>query len=115
MSAGMIAVQIGVAGGEFVPLSEVPAGGTPGSISSHEPDGRRVYLFGWLEGEPGVWESHGVDVDLADAVRLVAPAHLERLSTLAEPFELDTTSRHGVRCRLRFTATPTPPKGNTDA
>jgi len=62
---------------------------SPGSISGHDDDGtRQVWLFGWHEGQVGVYLSvAGADVENPD-VRLVASLALERLSDLTEPYEL---------------------------
>lgn len=76
-----------------------------GSVTSHDPDGRQVFLFGWLDSMPGVWRSvGGLDVS-NDAVREVRPAlGLERLADLTTgPFERSLVAGAGtVRARWRL-------------
>jgi hypothetical protein len=77
-----------------------------GSVTSHDPDGRQVFLFGWLDGSPGVWRSVG-GIDMAnDAFREVHTLGLERLADLTTgPFERPLVTQAGtVRARWRLTA-----------
>lgn len=74
------------------------------SFKSESVDQRRVFLFGWLDGKPGVWESKaGLDVE-TEAVRALDSLGIEQLSDLAEPFHLKIT-RGVTRVILRFTLT----------
>jgi hypothetical protein len=72
-----------------------------GSLSSDDPAGRQVYVFGFRDDTPGVWRAvGGVDV-YNSAVRQIATTGLECLSDLAEPYELEVV-RAGHLVRLRF-------------
>lgn len=75
----------------------------PASVTSDEPDGRQVYLFGWIAGAAGVWRS-AAGIDVADsAVRVIASLDLRRLSTLDEPYELLIYRPAGLRLlRVRY-------------
>lgn len=58
----------------------------PGSLSSYEPQGRQVYVFGWLvAGEgPGVWRSaSGADVEVSTFRQVVTTGlvHVADLTT----------------------------------
>lgn len=77
----------------------------PASVSSNEPGGRVVLMFGWDVGPPGVWRSQmdaGAEVG---PLRVVAPlAGLERLADLREgPFERELVLRDGQAVRARWT------------
>ncbi len=49
----------------------------PGSISSYDPLGRVVYMFGWHEGQWGVWQMHdGVDTEVGELRVISAHAKL---------------------------------------
>jgi hypothetical protein len=77
---------------------------TCGSISSHEPGGRQVILFGWIDGVPGVWRADGFDV-ANDAIREIhAFSPLERLADLAAgPYEREVRTKAGpARARWRL-------------
>jgi hypothetical protein len=64
-------------------LGSVSDAEPPGSISSDGPP-RQVYLFGWLDGSPGVWRSvAGIDVE-TPAIREVSTLGLERLADLSD-------------------------------
>jgi hypothetical protein len=74
-----------------------------GSISSEEPDGRQVYIFGWVAGDgPAVWRSTGgFDVE-NPAIREISSVGLDRLADLHQgPFELQWW-RHGKAIAVRF-------------
>ncbi len=76
----------------------------PGSLSSDEPDGRQVYLFGWHDGDgPAVWRSEG-GVDAAnDAVRMVVATGLVKVADLdAEQDHRMAFWRGGQSTPLRF-------------
>lgn len=74
-----------------------------GSMSSDEPTGRRVILFGWLRDDVGVWESRkGFDLENM-AFREVVSADLRLLSDLTEPYEV-TIHRNDQARLIRFTA-----------
>lgn len=78
----------------------------PGSMSSIDPDGRQVYLFGWINGEAGVWRSDvGVDVEDHD-LRLISTS---KLSLVANPrygpVEMVWNRPGEVPIPLRFTLT----------
>lgn len=73
-----------------------------GSLASNDPDGRRVYVFGFDGQRPGVWISDS-GIDLAtNAARQILSVHLRQLSDLTEPYELTIHSLAGQR-RIRFT------------
>lgn len=85
-------------------VGAVGDGDPPGSISStpEAPKNRKVYLWGWHGGVPGVWEStRGIDIE-DPATRLLVTTGLEQLSDLSEPFELDIW-RLDNPIRVRFT------------
>lgn len=78
----------------------------PGSLSSDDPTGRRVYLFGWHDGEgPAVWRSEG-GVDVADeAVRVVATTGLVKVADLGRvPTHRMVVHRGGRLVAVRFRA-----------
>jgi hypothetical protein len=77
---------------------------TCGSITSLDPDGRQVILFGWINGEPGVWQSMG-GIDLAnDAIREIHSLGLVPLADLnAGPYEREVRTKAGpARARWRL-------------
>jgi hypothetical protein len=91
--------------GEWEPVGVVAEGEAPGSISSRSGAAREVYVFGWLDGSPGVWRSTG-GVDVAnDFMRAIASEGFARLSELTEPYELTVITRSG-RSDVRFRLTP---------
>lgn len=50
----------------WLKLASMASTEPPGSLTSVEPDGRQVFLTGWLDGIPGLWRSqHGVDFEVA--------------------------------------------------
>lgn len=69
------------AGGTWRPVGVFTENDPMGSVSSTTPDGRRVFLFGWRDGLPGVWESHGADIT-ATTVRIVMHGKLDLLADL---------------------------------
>lgn len=72
----------------WMPLATLRESDPPGSISSDDPDGREVIVFGFHDGEPGVWRSRaGFDVADAVARTVFAVEGLEQISDLAEPYE----------------------------
>lgn len=93
-----------VKGDKVVRLGEVTPDTPPGSMSSQEPEKRRVFIFGFMDGEAGVWESEvGLDVETPET-RQVFSAGLTRLSDLSEPYEQDFY-RNGTNVgTIRFTA-----------
>lgn len=103
----MTAVRMEIGDGSiWVPVGvDLDEADPPGSISSEEPTGRQVYLFGWMDGDgPYVWRSHGVDA--ADpAVRIISAARLEQLADLTSgPYERDVWALGG-QVRARWTLT----------
>lgn len=99
----VVEVSVGDHAGHWKVIGEISEPEPCGSMSSHEPEGRQVYMFGWRDDKPGVWRSvRGFDVE-NPAFREVNAIDLEQLSDLAEPFELDVHhERLGVlRLRLR--------------
>lgn len=90
-----------------IPIGSLSVDEPLGSMSSHHPDGRRVYVFGWNgDGVLGVWESKmGFDTE-NHAVRDIATLGLMLLSDLTEPYELDLyRDGHPVH-KLRITHRP---------
>lgn len=99
-----VVVELDTAGG-WSRLGSVCEAGPSGSLSSDEPGGRQVYLFGWHDGDgPAVWRSEG-GCDLADAaVRQVVTTGLVRVADLdAGPHEM-AFWRGGRSTPLRFRA-----------
>lgn len=97
-----IVIEVRRPTGEWAHVGSVSEMEPPGSMSSDTPLGRRVIMFGWYGGEPGVWESvGGVDMENV-AVREIATAGFTRLSDLAEPFEIDVVRPVGT-IPTRFT------------
>jgi hypothetical protein len=91
--------------GEWEQVGIVDEAQPPGSISSRSGAAREVYVFGWLDGAPGVWRSTG-GVDVAnDLMRAIASEGFDRLSDLTEPYELAVITRTG-RADVRFRLTP---------
>lgn len=78
-------------------------GDPPGSLSSNEPDGRQVYLFGYHDGAPGVWHSvSGVDIE-DPRTRRVFSAGLVRFADLAAgPHEMPIIHPSGDCLLVRF-------------
>lgn len=77
------------------------------SISSNELDGtRRVYLFGWRDGQHGVWEStSGLDQATPAVRRIISIREdLQQLSALDEPYDL-IIYRNEQPVRIRLAAT----------
>lgn len=75
----------------------------PGSLSSAEPNGRQVYIFGWWEGAPGVWRSHGGLDAGNDALRAITTSGFDRLADLtAGPHEMTVWLPTGPKS-VRFT------------
>lgn len=74
-----------------------------GSLSSYEPAGRQVYLFGWLDGRPGVWRAHGgIDAE-NQTVREIVTSQFDQLSDLARPLEMTIWHRTAGPILGRFT------------
>lgn len=89
MDANHISIDLIRDGVVAMPMGSISDAEPPGSLSSHEPDGsRQVYLFGWHNGERGLWRSEGgYDIE-TKAVRQVGTLGLEKLSDLTAPYEL---------------------------
>lgn len=105
MSAREVILEVRVAG-VWKQIGGVAEAEPPGSISSAEPAGRQVFVFGWLLGEgPGVWRSiAGADVE-TPAFREIASEGFERLANLdAGAYELELVTRRSGRMRARFRA-----------
>jgi hypothetical protein len=65
--------------------------------------GRDVLLFGWRDGQVGVWRSEGgYDQELA-GLRGVTSLGLELLSDLREPYERTVAPEGGGLARVRWT------------
>ena len=80
-------MEIESGSGDWIEVGSVAESEPCGSVSSHDPDGRQVLLFGFMDGAAGVWRSlAGVDVESV-AVRVVHSTGFEQLSDLAEPYE----------------------------
>ena len=92
------------AGVGWLPIGvTVSPDGPPGSLSSQEPAGRQVYVFGWHDGRCGVWRSVG-GADVATLhQRVIATAGLEQIADLAfgDHYELDWW-KDGTAHRIRF-------------
>lgn len=94
--------------GEWHRVGQVADLVAPGSISTYPPEGRQVYVFGWLDhgGEPGVWQSRsGVDVE-DSVLRLIHSDGFERVATLSADspiWWMDYVTASGETGRLRFT------------
>jgi hypothetical protein len=90
-------------GGDWVQVGAHGKDDAPGSFSSEEERGRQVYVFGWLNGEPGVWRSKaGADIE-SSVVRAVFSERMEKLSDLSEPYEMIRATEHGPIClRMRL-------------
>jgi hypothetical protein len=72
-----------------------------GSITSDQNGKTQVYVFGWYEGQAGVWESEfGAHHD-NDAVRAILTMGFTLLSDLAEPYDL-TVYKNGQPRPIRF-------------
>jgi hypothetical protein len=72
----------------------------PGSFSSHV-QGRQVWMFGFWEGQPGVWLSvAGFDV-ASEILRAVSTVGLEQVSDLSEPWEATVVNPTGQRYQVR--------------
>jgi hypothetical protein len=99
----VVRLQAVLPGGQAATVGELSIDEPLGSISSTGPDGRRVFLFGWRDDQPGVWESLAGITEETTAVRAIVSLDLERLSDLAEPFEL-TVWVKGQPRQMRFTA-----------
>jgi hypothetical protein len=75
----------------------------PGSISSNDPTGRQVYLFGWYDNGVGVWRSHGGFDAETPVVREITTTGFDRLADLTEgPYEMDWFVPNYGRQRARF-------------
>lgn len=95
-----------LAPGGWVSIGTVSEVEPPGSMSSFDDEGRRVLVFGWWDGKPGVYQSRaGFDIE-TEAFRQIETLGLDLLSDLTEPYEFDV-ARPGntirVRCTLRAT------------
>jgi hypothetical protein len=90
--------------GTWQEVSSVNAVEPTGSISSDPTTGRRqVFVFGWLDGAPGVWRSRaGFDV-ANPAVRVIHTAGLDLLTDFSRSdfYELDVW-RAGRSGRIGF-------------
>jgi hypothetical protein len=97
-------------GGEWRPVGTVDVTTLPGSLVSGAYGGspRQVYMFGFVDGRPGVWRSRGgADAAVTPAVQAVAAVAWQGLSDLAVPYELETYSeslRTVLRCRFTLVA-----------
>lgn len=95
-------------GGDPIRLGSVSPDTLLGSLHSDEAGkGRRVFLFGWHEGRPGVWESHGVDSETPPeqggerhVIGILTP-----LSDLGSPYELTVYRRGAKLGTVRFRLT----------
>lgn len=89
-------------GTRWMPAGSVDEYAPPGSLSSAEPAGRQVYVFGFIDGTAGVWRSiGGADIE-TPAARAIISAALVVLSDLAQPCELNITRRDGGALRVRL-------------
>lgn len=88
----------------------------PASIQNYASGRREIYLFGWYNGERGIWRSKaGADASNA-AVRSVLSRELEHLSSLDEPLEMLVQSQPtGPVLKVRFSATTAPAWGRETA
>jgi hypothetical protein len=89
--------------GAWQEVSSVSANAPTGSISSDEPPRRQVFVFGWIDGTPGVWRSR-IGFDVADAaVRVIHTTGLDLLTDFARSdfYELDVW-RAGRPGRIGF-------------
>lgn len=69
-------------GGEWADAGAVPES-QAGSLSSDDPAGRQLFIFGWLDGVPGVWRSEsGADLERG-SIRLVLSDGVTRLADLS--------------------------------
>jgi hypothetical protein len=99
----VVRVQAVLPTGQAATVGQLSIDEPCGSISSTGPDGDRVFLFGWRDDEPGVWESVAGITEENNAVRAIVSLELEQLSDLTEPFEL-TVYVQGQPRQMRFTA-----------
>ena len=83
-----------------------------GSLSSHPATGREVYLFGWINGQPGVWRSEGGADVAIDVRRVVLTDGLIPLSDLKEPFHLKIFRPDSTPTYLRISLSDTFPGGS---
>jgi len=94
-----VTLEMGVPDGWVRAGPPVPEG-QYASFSSHELDGRHVYLFGFLRGQPGIWRSERrVRMPFLHVLRLEFVADLAR-----GPHEMDVqrpTGRRRVRISLQ--------------
>lgn len=87
-------------------LAQLGPDAPPGSVSSESPAGREIYLFGFVEGTPGVWRSvFGTDV-AEGSHRTIYSIELELLADLRSgPHELPVHQANVGDITLRFSLT----------
>lgn len=89
--------------GHWQPLGTLGPNDPPASMSSQEDD-RKIIMFGWYEGEVGVWGSRGgIDIEQGEG-RLITALGFTHLSDLSEPYErtLVNAKRGPIQCRWRL-------------
>jgi hypothetical protein len=111
--------QLVVASIDGVAIAQLMADQHPGSMRMPPAPGSgrppRMLLFGWIENEPGVWESKlGWDLE-AGVTRVIGSANLVKLSMLYTPYELDYWTSRPPRTvhKLRFELVGTHPSVST--
>lgn len=96
-----VVVEIEKPDGEWHRVGSVSEVEPPGSISSDDPAGRNVYVFGWHQGRVGVWHVWGVDL-ATPAFRQVLGA-LEPVSDLSETYVQRINKSERGRMYVRIT------------
>lgn len=100
-----VLIEVRTRSGHFARVATLSESDHPGSISSDEASGRQVYLFGFVDGRPGVWRSElGIDratptTRVIESTNFVFLADLER-----GPYELTRHKTGHPPMDLRFSA-----------
>jgi hypothetical protein len=102
-----VVLEVWTKGSGWDPVGGVSEAEPPGSFSSDEPEGRQVYVFGWLEGDgPGVWVSTlGVDAE-TPAFRTITSLGMEKLADLTDLPYLRPWRHGGIDARVRLRCVP---------
>lgn len=99
-----VRLEISRNGGPFQHQSAMPdttIADQPGSLTVWEDDRRQILIFGWVEGQVGVFRSRGgYDTEMGELRVVFANEGLELVSDLAEPYEVDYALMPGSRVRF---------------